>query len=142
MCLRKASFTYLYHRILCPHITSIEGPYISVCYCCSVTKSCLTLVQPHGLQPARLLCSWDFSGKNTRVYCHFLLQGTVLTQGSNHVSCIGRQIRYHQATWEDQVFQFSSVAQLCPTLRNPMDHSTPGLPVHHQLPEFTQTHLH
>ena len=38
--------------------------------------------------------------------------------------------------------QFSSVAQLCPTLCNPMDHSTPGLPVHHQLPEFTQTHIH
>ena len=34
--------------------------------------------------------------------------------------------------------QFSSVAQLCPTLCNPMNHSTPGLPVHHQLPEFTQ----
>ena len=38
--------------------------------------------------------------------------------------------------------QFSSVAQSCLTLCNPMDHSTPGLPVHHQLPEFTQTHVH
>ena len=38
--------------------------------------------------------------------------------------------------------QFSSVAQSCPTLCNPMNHSTPGLPVHHQLPEFTQTHAH
>ena len=38
--------------------------------------------------------------------------------------------------------QFSSVAQLCPTLWNPMNGSTPGLSVHHQLPEFTQTHLH
>ena len=37
---------------------------------------------------------------------------------------------------------FSSVAQLCPTLCDPMKHSTPNLPVHHQLPEFTQTHLH
>ena len=35
--------------------------------------------------------------------------------------------------------QFSSVAQSCPTLCNPMNHSTPGLPVHHPLPEFTQT---
>ena len=35
--------------------------------------------------------------------------------------------------------QFSSVAQSCPTLCDPMNHSTPGLPVHHQLPEFTQT---
>ena len=38
--------------------------------------------------------------------------------------------------------QFSSVTQLCPTLFDPMNCSTPGLPVHHQLPEFTQTHIH
>ena len=38
--------------------------------------------------------------------------------------------------------QFSSVAQLCPTLCDPMNHRTPGLPVHHQLPESTQTHVH
>ena len=38
--------------------------------------------------------------------------------------------------------QFSSVAQLCLTLCNPMNRSMPGLPVHHQLPEFTQTHIH
>ena len=39
-------------------------------------------------------------------------------------------------------FHFSSVAQSCPTLCNPMNRSTPGLPVHHQLLEFTQTHIH
>ena len=38
--------------------------------------------------------------------------------------------------------QFSSVVQLCPTLCDPMNCSMPGLPVHHQLPEFTQTHVH
>ena len=38
--------------------------------------------------------------------------------------------------------QFSSAAQSCPTLCNPMDCSTPGFPVHQQLPEFTQTHVH
>ena len=38
--------------------------------------------------------------------------------------------------------QFSSAAQSCPTLCDPVNHSTPGLPVHHQLPEFTQTHVH
>ena len=38
--------------------------------------------------------------------------------------------------------QFSSVAQSCPTLPDSMNRSTPGLPVHHQLPEFTQTHVH
>ena len=36
----------------------------------------------------------------------------------------------------------SSVAQSCRTLHDPMNRSTPGLPVHHQLPEFTQTHIH
>ena len=39
-------------------------------------------------------------------------------------------------------FQFSSVAQSCPTLCNPMNHSTPGLPVHHQLPKSTHTHVY
>ena len=39
-------------------------------------------------------------------------------------------------------FQSSSVAQSCPTLCSPMNRSTPDLPVHHQLPEFTQTHVH
>ena len=38
--------------------------------------------------------------------------------------------------------QFSSVTQSCPTLCDTMNRSTPGLPVHHQLPEFTQTHVH
>ena len=42
---------------------------------------------------------------------------------------------------EDQI-QFSSVAQSCPTFCNPMKRSTPGLPVHHQLLEFTQTPVH
>ena len=37
---------------------------------------------------------------------------------------------------------FSSVSQLCPTLCDPMNDSTPGVPVHHQLPEFTQIHVH
>ena len=49
--------------------------------------------------------------------------------------------------WERNIFnqvsvQFSSVANSCPTLCDPMNHSTPGFPVHHQLPEFTQTHVH
>ena len=46
----------------------------------------------------------------------------------------------YQCDLED--FQFSSVAQSCPTLCDPTDWSTPGLPVHHQLLEFTQTHVH
>ena len=50
-------------------------------------------------------------------------------------------------TWTDtvkgfSVVQFSSVAQSCPTLCDPVNRSTPGLPVYHQLLEFTQTHVH
>ena len=44
--------------------------------------------------------------------------------------------------WSSSLSQFSSVTQLCLTLCDPMDCSTPGLPVHHQLAEFTQTHVH
>ena len=43
---------------------------------------------------------------------------------------------------QSEVVWFSSAAQSCPTLGDPMDCSTPGLSVHHQLPEFTQTHVH
>ena len=42
----------------------------------------------------------------------------------------------------DESVQFSSVAQSCPTLCDPMNGSTPGFPVHHQLPESIQTHVH
>ena len=48
-----------------------------------VAKSCLTLLQPHGLQPTRLHCPWDSPGKNTGVGCHFLFQGIFQTHGSN-----------------------------------------------------------
>ena len=44
--------------------------------------------------------------------------------------------------WIFSLSQFSSVAQSCPTLCDPMNHSTPGLPVHHKLLESTQTHAH
>ena len=47
-----------------------------------------------GLSPTRLLCSWDFSGKNTRVGCHFLLQGIFPTQGSNPHLLHCRRILY------------------------------------------------
>ena len=49
------------------------------------------------------------------------------------------------STWKDAQYnsvQFSSVTQLCLPLCDPVNRSTPGLPVHHQLPEFTQTHVH
>ena len=62
-------------------------------------------VRPHRRQPTRLLCPWDSPGKNTGVGCHFLLQ------------CM-------------KVKGKSEVAQLCPTLNDPMDCSLPGSSVH------------
>ena len=58
-----------------------------------VAQSCLTL-RPHGLQPTRLLCPWDFAGKDAGVGCHFFLQGIFLTQGSNPGFLHCRQILY------------------------------------------------
>ena len=101
-------------------------------------------LRPHGLQPTRLLCPWNFPGKNTGLGCHFLLQGIFPTQGPNlHISCVLHwQVDSLPPGKPQSLPQFSSVAQLCPTLCDPMNRSTPGLPVHHQLPEFTQTHVH
>ena len=55
---------------------------------------------------------------------------------------IWNYVSVSHTTTDKQLAIFSSVAQLCPTLCNPMNHSTPGLPVHHQLLEFTQTNAH
>ena len=64
----------------------------------------------------------------------------------NHTNCGKFFKRWeYQTTWPEKSIcrvQFSLVAQLCLTLCYPMNHSTPGLPVHHQLLEFTQTHVH
>ena len=58
-------------------------------FCCYLfADSSLTLLWPHGLQPARLLCPWDFPGKNTGVGGHFLLQGIFWLRDGTHVSCI------------------------------------------------------
>ena len=67
--------------------------------------SCVRLNGPHGRQPTRLPYPWDSPGKNIGVSCHFLLQ------------CI-------------KVKSESEVAQLCPTLSDPMDCSLPGSSVH------------
>ena len=45
--------------------------------------SCVPILRPHGLQPARLFCPWDSPGKSTRVGCHALLQGIFPTQAVN-----------------------------------------------------------
>ena len=68
--------------LCCPPET-ITTLLISYCCCCLVAKSCPAPLQPIDSNPDRLLCPWDFSGKNTGRDCHFLLQGTFLTQEQN-----------------------------------------------------------
>ena len=105
----------------------------------------------------KILCPWDFPGKSTGVGFHFLLQGIFLTRNWIHVSCIDRLFFFFLTTelpgkpWtlvrqiiylDRFISWFSSVTQSYLTLCDLMNHSTPGLPVHHQIPEFTQTHVH
>ena len=76
-----------------------------------------------------------------------------LRYNQRHFKMILLNPKWQKVTWHESLtwmnfqfkhnaFQFSSVAQSCPTLCNPLDYSMPGLPVHHHLPEFTQTHAH
>ena len=101
---------------------------------CAQLLTCQTLCDPMDCKPARLLCPWKSPGKNTGAGCHFLLQRFSWPRDQNHVSCvscIGRQILYHCATWEApiEVFKYQ-FAQSCPTLCNPMDCSLSGSSVH------------
>ena len=80
-----------------------------------VTQSCPTLCDPVDYSPP---------GSST----HGIFQARVLEWGA--------------IAFQFSSVHFSSVAQLCPTLCGPMNQSTPDLPVHHQLLEFTQTHIH
>ena len=73
---------------------------VMVNFCCLVTKLCQTLLRPHGLQPARLLCPWDFPGKSTGVGCHFLLQGIFPTQASNLHLLHEQAYSLPQSPWE------------------------------------------
>ena len=76
--------------------------------------------------------------RNTGVGSLPLLQGIIPTPGIK----LGSLTLQADSLPAELPVQFSPVAQSCPTLWDPMNRSTPGLPVHHQLPEFTQTHVH
>ena len=118
---------------------------------CLVAQSCPTLYDP-------MVCSLPDSsvhgilGKNTRVGSHSLLWGLFPTHGSNlgllpvlQADCLPSEPSRSPQTLEVRCrhsVQFSSVAQSCLTLCNSLNRSTPGPSVHHQLPEFTQTHVH
>ena len=97
-------------------------------------------LRPPWTVPARLLRPRESTGKNAGVGYHALLQGVFPTQESNP----------SLLHWQADSLPLSqlgspytgSVAQSCPTLCDPTVCSTPGLPVHHRLPELAQTHAH
>ena len=127
-------------------VFSAEITVLSLCVCAKSLQSCLTLcnAMDHS-PPGSSLYPWYSPGKHTGVGCRAFLQGIFLTQGLNlHL--------LHLLHWQAGSLPLappgkpstilSSVTQSCPTLCYPMNCSTPGLPVHHQLPESTQTHVH
>ena len=71
---------------------------------------------------------------------HYMEQQTGSKLGKEYINAVCFHLAY--LTYMQSSVQFSSVAQLCPTLCDLIDCSTTGFPVHHQLPEFTQTHVH
>ena len=92
-------------------------PFIVECVCARVLSwSVMSYsLQSDGLQPSRLLSPWNFPDKNTGEGCHFLLQGVFPTQRStliSWVSCIGRLVLSHCATWEALILEWSSINQL------------------------------
>ena len=147
---------------LCRHLHFFSvSRFISTIFLDSLYMHCVyACVCAHLLQSRWTLCNlMDCGLLGSSV--HGILQARILeciampsSKGSSwprnwtrisYVSCIGRWVLYHwshqEALYMPSV-QFSSVAQSCPTLCNPTNSSTPGLPVHHQLPESTQTHVH
>ena len=91
-----------------------------------------------------------FSRQETlKLVATFFSGGSYKRRDQTNVSYTGRRILYHWSTWEAEIYihfryisdQFSWVAQSCLTLCDPTDGSTIGHPVHHQLPELTQTQV-
>ena len=66
---------------ICTFDSQANLPFMNIC-CCLVAKLCPALLQPRGLQCARLHCPWDFPDKNTGVHCLFLFQGLFWAQGA------------------------------------------------------------
>ena len=87
------------------------------------------------------ITSWEIDGETVETVSDFIFLGSKITADGNCSHEIKRRLLLGRKVMTN-LDQFSSVAQSCPTLCDPMNRSTPGLPVHHQLPEFTQTHVH
>ena len=116
------------------------------CVCCLVALSCLTLGTPWTVAHQAPL-TMGFPGQEFESGLPFL---SLWDLPDPEIEPMADGFFTNSTIWETRggqsvqfsSVQFSSVAQSCPTLRDPMNCSTPGLPVHHQLLEFTQTHVH
>ena len=97
--------------------------------------------RPHGLQPTKLLCPWDFPGKSTGMGCYALLQGIFLTQGPNlsllsllHWLADSLPLRHLRSSImrlnEFALLCCAQSLQSCPTLCSPTDCSPPGSSAH------------
>ena len=98
---------------------------------CQSLQSCPTLCNPRDCSLPGSSCPWDSPGKNNGVGCHALLQGIFHTQGSN--LCLFWQavsLPIAPAGEPPLTVWVSEVTQSCPTLRDSMDYSLPGLSVH------------
>ena len=116
----------------------------------NLSRNWQTVLQPSG---AMLHCYIPITSVQESQFPHIfpkIWNGHLLLSFSHSPRCVGYpplssclriQLRLPSSSYIIP-FQFSSVAHSCPTLYVPMNRSTPGLPVHHQLPEFTQTHVH
>ena len=120
-----------------------------------VTKSEMLLRDPHfhffsmiyGAEsydylPFVYLLWWSFYSDILPIFKLDYLFSCLTFESSLHILDTSNLSDMCLASISSQSVQFSSVAQSCPILCDPMNLSTPGLPVHHQLPEFTQTHVH
>jgi len=88
------------------------------------------------------ITSWQIDGEEVETVTDFIFMGSEITVVGDCRHEIKRCLLLgRKAMTNLSSVQFSSVTQSRPTLCNPMNCSTPGLPVHHQLPEFTQTHV-
>ena len=129
------------HHDSCPPTTSILSQLLqwgSHAERCLTLSSRFRMVTPPVTTPSsRALTKRACLGENQatkHTALHFLPKGT-------YFICNSMKFK-PKSTVKKSSVQFSSVTQSCPTLCDPMECSTPGLPVHHQLLELTQTHVH
>jgi len=80
--------------------------------------------------------------RQNRTLISAILQMGTENYGQKFLNIVQEVVNNKTIPMKKKSDQIRSVAQLCLTLCDPMNRSTPGLPVHHQLPEFTQTHVH